>query len=925
MGLQAETTTFTLDNMGRFLCNTLQEAIDSAAVIVAGRPRGFDVVVIGGGTFGAVMASRLFLNDATHSRRILILEAGPFTLPEHVQNMPFQGGTPDFRVPWDSHPSLGYAGLLFTVGGRSLAWGGWSPQLLDQEFKNWPPSVVAELTDPYFRQSGKQIGANDSNDFIYGRLHTSLRRMLLDGLSSPTAAPHAIKLAGLPDHPAVRYAGMEAVGDLAVAAGAASGGSTTTTGVAAVSDSQLRELLGFKSTDTTSRADMLNLLKLEAPLAVQARAEPGLLPINKFSAVPELIKVARVASGETGGIGPDADARKRLMIVPKVRVLDIITETQSDNWVRVTGVRVKDIDGLEKVISLAAQSNGSQSAVVISLGTIESTRLALNTFKDSLAGRAAQRMGKNLIAHLRSNITIRVPVSSLASLPASAQTSLQASALFVKGKVNIAGEDRFFHLQITAAGLNRLGQDSEAELFKKIPDTEQLDSMLGASDTHVVITLRGIGEMTPQNPDSFVRLSPTKTEDSRAIAEVTLADVKTGTSNTAQSNVDKQTWDAMDALADEVALIFANGQPFEILGTKGGKTVPMLAGATIADLRTAHPYPDRRDAEGSTHHDAGTLWMGTDPATSVTNEFGRIHDTTNCYVDAPALFPSLGSPNPMLTGVALSRRTADLLQASVLPRAVTPSASAAGFTALFDGTIGTFKKWQLAGVANSGQGFAFLNGELASYGSADFSMLYYAAQAFADFHLRLQFRVFDPANCNSGVFIRFRNPLERLPDILRQRADAEGAAVASNPAWSAVFSGFEVQIDDNARGDVNKDYYGRKPEPDGLFKNRTGAIYKIPAGDSIVHTGGTDVRIQQYTPGPATRPGVWMQYDIVVAGNHYEVTLTDTETGVSQLTTIFDNTDAQRGVSKINGAPAGLIGIQSYPSSPVAFRDIWIK
>src|SRR5947209_12421785 len=178
MSLGAETTSFTLDNMGRFLCNTLQEATDSAAVTVAGRPRGFDVIVIGGGTFGAVMASRLFLNDITHSRRILILEAGPFTLPEHVQNMPFQGGTPGFRVPWDSHPALGYAGLLFSIGGRSLAWGGWSPQMLDQEFKNWPTSLVTALTDPYFRQSSDQIGATDSNDFIYGRLHTALRRML---------------------------------------------------------------------------------------------------------------------------------------------------------------------------------------------------------------------------------------------------------------------------------------------------------------------------------------------------------------------------------------------------------------------------------------------------------------------------------------------------------------------------------------------------------------------------------------------------------------------------------------------------------------------------------------------------------------------------------------------------------------------------
>src|SRR5215471_4128588 len=179
MGLQSETTTFTLDNMGRFLCNTLQEAIDSATVTLAGRRRDFDVIVIGGGTFGAVIASRLFLNDDTHSRRILVLESGPFVLPEHFQNMTFIGGVPDFRVPWDSHPGLGYAGLLFAVGGRSLAWGGWSPQMLDQEFKNWPVSVVAELVGPsassplpYFLQAGDQIGSTDSNDFIYGRLHT---------------------------------------------------------------------------------------------------------------------------------------------------------------------------------------------------------------------------------------------------------------------------------------------------------------------------------------------------------------------------------------------------------------------------------------------------------------------------------------------------------------------------------------------------------------------------------------------------------------------------------------------------------------------------------------------------------------------------------------------------------------------------------
>ena len=89
--LGSESTSFTLDNMGRFFCNTLQEALESAAQTVAGRKRDFDLIVIGGGTFGAVVAEHLMVTDATRSRRILVLEAGPFVLPrENTKTCPFE-------------------------------------------------------------------------------------------------------------------------------------------------------------------------------------------------------------------------------------------------------------------------------------------------------------------------------------------------------------------------------------------------------------------------------------------------------------------------------------------------------------------------------------------------------------------------------------------------------------------------------------------------------------------------------------------------------------------------------------------------------------------------------------------------------------------------------------------------------------------
>ena len=127
--LRAEFTTFTLDTMGRYLANTLQEAIDSSLQTIGDSHRDFDVIVVGGGSFGSILAERLFLNDSTHSYRVLVLEAGPFVLPEHTQNLPFMGGEPDMVRPWVAdtaqwlagHKALNYKGLIYAVGGRSLS------------------------------------------------------------------------------------------------------------------------------------------------------------------------------------------------------------------------------------------------------------------------------------------------------------------------------------------------------------------------------------------------------------------------------------------------------------------------------------------------------------------------------------------------------------------------------------------------------------------------------------------------------------------------------------------------------------------------------------------------------------------------------------------------------------------------------------
>lgn len=60
-------------------------------------------------------------------------------------------------------------------------------------------------------------------------------------------------------------------------------------------------------------------------------------------------------------------------------------------------------------------------------------------------------------------------------------------------------------------------------------------------------------------------------------------------------------------------------------------------------------------------HLVGGARMGNDPATSVTDKFGRTHDMPNLFICDGSLLPTQGSANPGLTIQALAARTADYL------------------------------------------------------------------------------------------------------------------------------------------------------------------------------------------------------------------------------------------------------------------------
>ena len=171
-------------------------------------------------------------------------------------------------------------------------------------------------------------------------------------------------------------------------------------------------------------------------------------------------------------------------------------------------------------------------------------------------------------------------------------------------------------------------KESFEVLYKVLPDASSPEAVATYQDPrYVVIMLHTMGEIlgtrSPESPN-YVGV----TAESIPYVHMTMQDS------------DEKFWDFMDLTSYQTISVLADGAPLEYQHT-------------LSDGRTVwETLPPTSIRNSGMVHESGTLWMGEDPATSVTNCMGQMHHYQNVYALGGMLFPRPGSFNPTLTGVA---------------------------------------------------------------------------------------------------------------------------------------------------------------------------------------------------------------------------------------------------------------------------------
>ncbi|HBF29476.1 GMC oxidoreductase [Rhizobium sp.] len=299
--------------------------------------------------------------------------------------------------------------------------------------------------------------------------------------------------------------------------------------------------------------------------------------------------------------------KDRLSVVPLAEVMRM---DAADG--RITTLHLTNPNAVSDVTT---PLNVGGAHVILANNTLEAASLALTALPDH------PLLGQNLSVHNRSALTMRIPVKQFPEI----EKELQVCSFYQLGQVD---RERFYHAHISVV-YNPYPHEDRATLYRVLPDASSPQSLRIYTDpdyVYVLIQTLGevLGERSAQSWNNVTRV------DGETVVTLEIRDA------------DEAAWKKMDAFSHDIAHVLAAGASVEY--------------QQADESWTSHPPANLRS--NMVFHEAGTLWMGEDPATSVTDLQGRVHALGNLWGTGGMLFPSPGSWNPTFTGIAMTFRLA---------------------------------------------------------------------------------------------------------------------------------------------------------------------------------------------------------------------------------------------------------------------------
>jgi hypothetical protein len=277
---------------------------------------------------------------------------------------------------------------------------------------------------------------------------------------------------------------------------------------------------------------------------------------------------------------------------------------------------VADGNKVTAIETVAGQIECQGAKIILACNTLEAGFMLARSFPDN------KLYGKNLCGHIRSFLAVRMPAKAVPGLT----DGLQVSGFYVPG---VSPTGRLFHTHVSVVH-NPHPESAFEVLYRVLPDASTKEAVETYQDPgYVTIMLHTMGEILG-----------TRSADSPNYAGLT-------------SNGENLVHMVMQP-ADEVFWSFIDEVCYQAIGVLAADA-PIEYQHTTSDGEISwRSVPPQSIRNSGMVHEAGTLWMGTDPAQSVTDTYGKMHGLDNVYGLGSMIFPRPGSFNPTLTGIAQS-------------------------------------------------------------------------------------------------------------------------------------------------------------------------------------------------------------------------------------------------------------------------------